>query len=464
MDKFEQFGEAMVVLDTLLPPGEAFRKNHIGLNKALMGMEMMKNDDDGGNEEQIEKQHEYNEKKYEYDNRQLERQRDFAIEQNNIKREELRINNIRSNAMGQAQADNALATYNFQLDRANEAFNKSEKLYASGFDLLAKNQDQQLDYNRTSFNLSKESIENQAFERYQKFVFKSVSALMAHQKGAETGNLEYVQKLRGLEQKRTKAVMTHQAERAQGAQQGFVMQLKGAKAEGKVRARGVQGRSNEKQVGAVIAETGLKQSMLYDKITRSGFAFDAAIYGMETALRHTMADNRMRVKYADLDYALKEKQLAATELSIDKAYSQAKTGAEHKWRGADMQTRLKTEQGMISLDAQRMLRPVAGPKPPKWESLSVPTVLDPPELVYGPEPIKYATATGGTMGMGTGGMVTAGLGVAASALAAGTMITAGSATTGTAAFMGAGTAVGLIGPWAPVAVAALAIGSMFIDW
>ena len=52
MDKFEQFGEAMVVLDTLLPPGEAFRKNHIGLNKALMGMEMMKGgDDDGGDDD-----------------------------------------------------------------------------------------------------------------------------------------------------------------------------------------------------------------------------------------------------------------------------------------------------------------------------------------------------------------------------------------------------------------------------
>jgi len=465
MDKFEQFGEVMVVLDTLLPPGEAFRKNHIGLNKALMGMEMRGGGGGSSSGEKLQKkqakkQFEYDKKKYKYDNEQLERQRDFAIEQNNIKREELRVNTARSNAMGQAQADNALATYNFQLDRANEAFNKSERLYASGFDLLAKNQDQQLDYNRASFNLSKESIETQAFERYQKLTFKTTQALMKHQQGTETGDLEYVQKLRGLEQKRTQAVMTHQAERAQGAQQGFVMQLKGAVAEGKVRARGVQGRSNEKQVGAVIAETGLKQSMLYDKITRSGFAFDAAIYGMETALRHTMADNRMRVKYADLDYALKEKQLAATELSIDKAYSQAKTGAEHKWRGADMQTRLKTEQGMISLDAQRMLRPVAGPKPPKWESLSVPTVLDPPELVYGPEPIKYATATGGTMGMGTGGMVTAGLGAAAGALAVGTTVAASSST---AAFGAAGF-VGLIGPWAPITVAALAIGSMFIDW
>jgi len=460
MDKFEQFGEVMVVLDTLLPPGEAFRKNHIGLNKALMGMEMR--GDDGGMAEARSDQHRYNMAKYHYDNKQLERQRNFAIEQNDIKREELRINNIRSNAMGQAQADNALATYNFQFDRANEAFNKSEALYASGFDLLARNQDQQLDYNRTSFNLSKESIENQAFERYQKLTFKSTQALMAHRKGAETGNLEYVQKLRGLEQKRTKAVMTHQAERAQGAQQGFVMQLKGAKAEGKVRARGVQGRSNEKQVGAVIAETGLKQSMLYDKITRSGLAFDAAIYGMETALRYTMADNRTRVKYADLDYALKQKQLAATELSIDKAYGLAKTGAEHKWQGADMQARLKTEQGMRSLEAQRMLKPVAGPKPPRWESLAVPTVLDPPELEYGPEPIRDAVIAGPSAGMGTGGMVTAGLGIAAAALSVGTMIPAASSLAGATA--GSAGFVGLIGPWAPIAVAALAIGSMFIDW
>ena len=112
--------------------------------------------------------------------------------------------------------------------------------------------------------------------------------------------------------------------------------------------------------------------MLYDKITRSGFAFDAAIYGMETALRHTMADNRVRVKYSNLDYALKEKQIAATEMSIGKAYTQAQKTAEHKWKGADMQARLKAEQAMMTLDAQRMIRPVAGPLPPKWESLAVP--------------------------------------------------------------------------------------------
>ena len=447
----------------MLPPGEQYRRQ---FDRSLMGLEMMMSGGGGSSgAKEIKKQHKaqykYDKKKYKYDYKQLKRQRNFAVKQNKIKRKELKYNTDRQNKMGQASADNALDTYNFQFNRQMEAFQKSEQIQQkAGLALLKKNRALQLDYNRTSFNISKESIENQTFERYQKLAFKTTEALMKHQEGTEAGRLKHGAKLKTLEQKKTQAVMTQQTTRAQGAQKSLVMQLQGAMAEGKVRARGVQGRSNEKQIGGVIAETGLKQSMLYDKITRSGFAFDAAIYGMETALRHTMADNRMRVKYADLDYALKEKQLAATELSIDKAYSQAKTGAEHKWRGADMQTRLKTEQGMISLDAQRMLRPVAGPKPPKWESLSVPTVLDPPELVYGPEPIKYATATGGTMGMGTGGMVTAGLGAAAGALAVGTTVAASSST---AAFGAAGF-VGLIGPWAPITVAALAIGSMFIDW
>jgi hypothetical protein len=367
--------------------------------------------------------------------------------------------------MGQAAADHALATHNFQMDSQWDAFTKSEYLYSTGRDLLQKNQRQQLDYNRTSFNLSKESIENQTFERYQQLAFKTTEALMNHKKGAETGNLEYVQKLRGLEQKRTQAVMTHQAERAQGAQQSLITQLQGAKDEGKVRARGVEGRSNEKQIQAAIAESGLKQSMLYDKITRSGFAFDAAIYGMETALRHTMADNNIRVKYSNIDYALKQKQLAATEMSIGKAYALSQKTTEHKWKGADMQARLQYDQGMRQLDAQRMIRPVAGPKPPSWENLAVPYVADPIPLEFGPDPIHGAMMGTSSQGMGTGGMVTAGLGAAAGALMAGTAMTAGSAAAGTsAALMGTGTALGMIGPWAPVAVAALAIGSMFIDW
>jgi len=259
--------------------------------------------------------------------------------------------------------------------------------------------------------------------------------------------------------------MTQQAERAQAAQQGLVYRLQGAKAEGKARARGVQGRSNKKQIQAAWAESGLKQSMLYDKITRSGVAFDAAIYGMETALRHTMVSNSIRIKYSDLDYALKQKKVDATDLSISNAYTQSKKKTKHQWRGADAQAILKTDEALRQLEGSRMLTPIAGPLPPTWIDLSVPRVLDPPEPERGPKPIKGSVMSGSSStGMGTGGMVTAGLGTAAGALMAGTAITAGSATTGTAALMGTGTAVGLIGPWAPVAVAALAIGSMFIDW
>ena len=461
MDKFEQFGECMVVLSTTLPPGVAFRKNHIGLNKALMGMEMMKDDDDGGSDEQIEAQYALNQSQKWYDDEQLIRKRDEAIRLNAIKRDELEASIGRQNAMGQAQADYALASHNFQFDRQMEAFNKSEALYGRGVDLVQKNKDQQLDYNRTSFNLSKESIENQVFERYQKLAFKTTEALMAHQKGAETGSLKYAETLKGLQQKRTKAVMTQQAERAQGAQQSLITQLQGAKDEGKVRARGVEGRSNEKQIQAALAKSGLKQSMLYDKITRSGFAFDAAIYGMETALRHTMADNNVRVKYSNLDYALKEKQLAATDLSIGKAYALSQKGAEHQWKGANMQARLKAEQAMLTLDSQRMIKPVAGPKPPGWESLAVPYVADPIPLEFGPDPIRGAMLGSSSQGMGTGGMVTAGLGAAAGLLQMGTGIAAASSAASVAAGTGA---VALIGPWAPVAVAALAIGSMFIDW
>ena len=454
MDSFDIMGR----FDSMLPPGD-MRRNLI--DKSLMGLEMRGGGggDDGGSKEE---QFKYDKAKYEHDHWQLERQRDFAIEQNAIKREELAASTARANLIGQANADHALAAHNFQFDNQMRAFVKSEALYGRGVALVQKNKTQQLDYNRASFNLSKESIENQTFERYQKLAFKTTQALMNHQKGAETGNLEYVQKLRELEQKRTKAVMTHQAQRAQGAQEGLVMQLKGARAEGKVRARGVQGRSNEKQIQAAFAESGLKQSMLYDKITRSGFAFDTAIYGMETALRHTMADNNVRIKYSNLDYALKEKQLAATDLSIGKAYVLSQKGAEHKWKGANMQARLKAEQAMLTLDSQRMIKPVAGPKPPKWTDIAVPTVADPLELEFGPEPIRDATMAGPSAGVGTGGMVTAGLTAAASALAVGTMIPASSSAAGAA--WGAANFVGLIGPWAPVVVGAMAVGSMFLDW
>ena len=127
-----------------------------------------------------------------------------------------------------------------------------------------------------------------------------------------------------------------------------------------------------------------------------------------------------------------------------------------------MQARLKAEQAMLTLDSQRMIKPVAGPKPPKWTDIAVPTVSDPIELEFGPEPIRDATMYTPSAGVGTGGIVTAGLTAAASALAVGAMIPAASSAAGAA--FGAAGFVGLIGPWAPVAVAALAIGSMFIDW
>ena len=449
MDKFEQFGAVM------LPPGEAFRHNHIALNKALMGMEM----------QGVNDQMRYDTAKYHYDNEQLERKRDFAIEQNVIKRDELKTKVDRENAMGLEKADHALASYNFQFDKQMEAFQKSEQLHHSGLALLQKNREQQLDYNRASFNLSKDSIENQTHERRQKLAFKTTQALLEHQKGKETGNLEYIQKLSGLEQKRTKAVMTQQAARAQAAQEGLVYRLKGTKAEGKARARGVQGRSYEKQIQAAVAESGIKQSMLYDKITRSGFAFDAAIYGIETAQRHTITGEGIRTKYADLAYALKEKQLDATDLSISKAYSQSKKGAELKWRGADKQAILKTDEGMKNLQARRMIQPVAGPIPPKWTDIAVPTVTDPLELEYGPAPVHGAYTSGtGTMGMGgggqtTGGLITAGLGLAAVGATA-------AATTSGAAFLtsaGLGT-IAAIAPWAAPVLAIAAIGSLFIDW
>ena len=448
----------------MLPPGEQYRRQ---FDRSLMGLEMMMSGGGSSGSKEIKKQHKaqykYDKKKYKYDYKQLKRQRNFAVKQNKIKRKELKYNTNRQNKMGQASADNALDTYNFQFDRQQEAFQKSEKLYNTGRDLIQKNKEQQLDYNRASYNISHDSIENQAFERYQKLSFKATEALMKHQQGTDTGNLEYIQKLSGLEQKRTKAVMTQQAERAQAAQQSLVYRLQGAKAEGKARARGVQGRSNEKQIQAAVAESGLKQSMLYDKITRSGFAFDAAIYGMETALRHTMASNSIRTKYSDLDYALKQKKVDATDLSISKAYTQSKKGVKHQWRGADAQAILRTDEALRKIEGQRMLTPVAGPLPPTWINLSEPTVLDPPKPQRGPRPIKGSMTVGGSStGMGTGGMVTAGLGAAAGALAVGTTMAASSsaagATFGTAGF------VGLIGPWAPVAVAALAIGSMFIDW
>jgi len=692
MDKFEQFGEVIVALDTLLPPGEAFRKNHIGLNKALMGMEMKGGGGGSSGAKEIKKQHKaqykYDKKKYKYDYKQLKRQRNFAVKQNKIKRKELKYNTNRQNKMGQASADNALDTYNFQFDRQQEAFQKSEKLYNTGRDLVQKNKEQQLDYNRASYNISHDSIENQAFERYQKLSFKTTEALMKyqqgteagdldyakkvrglehkgteasmkhqqgaeagdldyakkvkglehkrtgasmkyqqdaeagdldyakkvkglehkgteasmkyqqgtetsdldyakkvkglehertgasmeHQQGTEAGSLDYAKNLRGLEYKRTGAVMTQQAERAQAAQQGLTMKLQGMKAEGSARARGVQGRSNEKQIQASMAETGLKQSMLYDKITRSGFSFDAAIYGMETALRHTMAEESIRTKYSDLDYALKEKKLDAsgvydksehglrtkysgldyalkkkelttsgvyakaedslrtkysdldyalkqkefdasgvydkaehglrtkysdldyalkqkelttsgvyakaehglrtkysdldyalkkkkidaTSLSISKAEQQAMRGAQHKWSGADTQANLRAEQSMMQNTAQRMIKPVAGPLPPKWTDLKVPTVLDPLKIQKGPKPIKRAAGSGSTTGTGTGGMVTAGLSAAAGVAMAGAAVTGSSALSfGTAA---------LIAPWAAPVLGAAAIASSFIDW
>ena len=172
----------------MLPPGDQY---HRKFDRSLMGLEMMSGGGgDGGAAESRSDQHRYNMLKYKYDNEQLTRQREHAIELNKIKREELATTVGRQNAMGQASANRALEIHNFQFDRQMEAFQKSEQLHRSGVALLQKNRTQQLDYNRASFNLSKESIETQTFERYQKLAFKTTEALMKHQKGAETGNLE----------------------------------------------------------------------------------------------------------------------------------------------------------------------------------------------------------------------------------------------------------------------------------
>jgi hypothetical protein len=131
--------------------------------------------------------------------------------------------------------------------------------------------------------------------------------------------------------------------------------------------------------------------------------------------------------------------------------------AQLKWSGADAQANLRAEQSMRQNEAQRMIKPVAGPLPPKWTDLKVPTVLDPLKIQKGPKPIKRATMSGSSSsGTGTGGMVTSGLGMAAGVAAVGGAITGSSALSfGTAA---------LIAPWAAPVLAVAAIASSFIDW
>ena len=408
MDKFQAFGEVMNQYDSAMPPGEQFRHNTLGLNKAIMGMEMMKGDDGSDaadaqqefQEEQVEARYEWDKLREQYDWESLNRGAKDKLVRNIITRYK-QEENLRYKEQGMIDKynyENAMREHRFNTEM--EAYNRSERLY-----------EKQVNYNMMQAKLSYESEANVTHDRYMKLAFDTAKYASKHSQAQYKSTQQH-----GMLQ------MQRDSKRADIGFSLTDMYVKKLQAKGQVAAKGQAGRSTEKQIQSVIAAEGRAHAGMLDKLTRSDEMFNAQIYGVDNAIR-----------YENFNYSVTKDELAETKNSITKRYNTRLKQIQHREYGANLQA-----------ESRRRIMPKLGPAIPVPRALPRGIVLDQPPLVRGPAPMKggvYTGPTAGGGGMSTGGIIGA-VGGLASASAALPFVGSMMGPIG----MGI-TAIGMLGSW-----------------
>ena len=455
MDKFEQFGEVMVVLDTLLPPGEAFRKNHMGLNKALMGMEMMKGG--GGSsgpdwDDVADMQHEQAMNSYNYDWENTQRQYNQMLLQNEVQRHDQIVQHEYQSAQQEQQWMYANAQQERKYNAEVAAFNKSERMFGWQVAMHQVSADMALDEQRAQTN-----------ERYQALAFETQIADLQHTtKKTDLSmqgmgvDLDIYSKRTAGQRKKQGLTIDQQTKRGQEAAVGVEDTVKGMRAAGQVEAKGQAGGSANKQYQSMVAQFSRLQAAKAYELNRSDFATRLALNGVDQTLAEQEAASNLSnakigagVKTADLEYALGIKQRDATKLSIGGAHDRAAKKIE-----------LDQYKANVQADFSRMSQPSMGIPIPKPLETPMATIMDPIVPVRGQEPVWGAGAGGGVSSAGStggGGMVS------------GAMMTGGMAATtlpvaGTSAAVSAGWSVGAMVPGIGIGIAAIGLIGMAAGW
>jgi len=382
MDKFQAFAEVMNQYDSAMPPGEQFRHNTLGLNKAIMGMEMMKGGGDDAADDQLDFQKEQVEKRYEWDTKKeaydwdsLNRGAKDKLVRNIITRYK-QEENLRYKEQGMIdkyQYENAMREHRFNTEM--EAYNRAERLY-----------EKQVNYNMMQAKLSYEAEEQVTHDRYMKLAFDTAKHASKHS-----------QQQYKSEQQHGMLQMQRDSKRADIGFNLTDMYVKKLQAKGQVAAKGQAGQSTEKMIQSVIAAEGRAHAGLLDKLTRSDEMFNAQLYGVDNAIR-----------YENFNYSITKDELAETKNSITKRYNTRLRQIQHREYGANLQA-----------ESRRRLKPKLGPAIPVPRALPRGIVLDQPPLVRGPKPMKGGVYTGSTGGGGSStGAIIGAIGGLASASAA----------------------------------------------
>ena len=219
----------------------------------------------------------------------------------------------------------AIRTQDFRHKQDMRQYNRSNEIA-----------DEQLDYNRLSASHAMESLNEQAYERYQKLQFESAGALLKHRVAQ--------QKLR---QGRRELLQGHGLTTAKAAIQAQELIVKKLKSVGKAEARGVAGRSTQKEVGQWMGVAGREQAAMLDMTNRANEQVSTKLYGIEYTMGIEMQKRHLTVK--------------AQQATADSIRRSAKRGAKEitmKKMGADMQANHK-----------RLLVPEKGPAPIKPDAM-----------------------------------------------------------------------------------------------
>ena len=255
-----------------------------------------------------------------------------SVKQHEENTEELKIQVDNHNAQAAFTDRQNKRTYDHSVKQQNFRHDQDMRQYVRSNEIA----DEQINYNRMSASLAMGNLKDQIYERYQKLQFESAGALLKHRVAQ--------QKLR---QGRRELLQGHGLATAKAAIQAQELIVKKMKSVGKAEARGVAGRSTEKEVGQWMGVAGREQAAMLDMVNRANEQVSTKLYGIEYTMGVEMHKRHLTLK--------------AQKATADSIRRASKRGAEEivmKHIGADMQANHK-----------RLLVPEKGPAPIKPDAM-----------------------------------------------------------------------------------------------
>ena len=398
MDSFDIMNPC---LDSMLPPGELFRRT---FDSSLMGLESRA--DEGPDWVALaDANYEQAANNYNYDWEQVQRQYKHMLLQNEIQRRD----QITQHAYQTAQQEqqwmfaNAQKEQKFNADMA--AFNKSERMYGW-----------QVEMNHIAGQMGRDDQAAQTEERYQALHFETLTELAKHsQKKTDLSmqglgvDLDVYSKRTASQRQKQELTINQQAKRGVAAAQGIEETVKAMQVMGQAKAKGQAGGSAAKQYQAIAAQTSRLEAARAYEMNRSDLATRLALNGVDqTMAEQEAAANLANVKigqagfYNDIDKALGIEQQEATKLSIGSAHDRANRKIAHDIYSAN-----------VKADMGRMSKPSMGIPIPKPLEIPMATIIDPIVPVKGKPPVwgagsqaaSAAASTGGGGSTGIGGLI-----------------------------------------------------------